>query len=126
MATLSSSFRRTAGAIASCLAGLMLLQALIFAFAQRAPASVAGVSAAAPVCAASSDRHPAPMDGRNGCASSFACCVAAQPNGFGDPLLVILAPRPRPRLAPAAPHVAEFVPSPPSRRGWSSRAPPHG
>lgn len=125
MATLSSIFHRIAGAIASCLAGLMLLQALVFAFAQSAPASAAGVSAAALVCAAaSSDRHPAPMDGRNGCASSSACCVAAQPIGFADPLLVTHAPRPR--LEPAAPHVAAFVPSPPSRRGWSSRAPPHG
>jgi hypothetical protein len=125
MAKLSSNFRRTAGAIASCVVGLMLLQALIFVFAQSAPASAAGVSAPAPVCAAaSSDRHPAPVDGRSGCASSFACCVAARPIALSAPLLVILAPRPR--LEPAAPHVAAFVPSEPSRRGWSSRAPPRG
>jgi hypothetical protein len=125
MAKLSSSFRRIAGAIASCVAGLLLVQALIFAFAQSASASAAGVSAPAPVCAAvSSDRHPAPVDGRGGCASSFACCVAARPIALSAPLLVILAPRPR--LEPAAPHVAAFVPSEPSRRGWSSRAPPRG
>ncbi|ATQ69170.1 MULTISPECIES: hypothetical protein [Methylosinus] len=118
MATLPPLLRRIAGAFASCVAALLLLQALAFA-APRGPMAESGW---APVCAAAgSGADHAPVDKGSGC-TGLACCQAARPIAFGEPALGLLTRRPR--LVPAPRRVADVGPDRRMRRPWSSRAPP--
>jgi hypothetical protein len=118
MATFWPLLRRTAGAFASWVAALLLLQALAFA----APRGPMGASGWAPACAADGRGvDHAPVDTGSGCAS-LACCAAAWPIAFGEAVPGLLA-RP-PRLAQSPRPVAEVAPDARMRRPWSSRAPP--
>jgi hypothetical protein len=118
MATFPPLLRRTAGVIASCVAALLLLQALAFA----APRSPMGASGWAPACAADGrGADHAPADTGSGCAS-LACCAAARPVVFGEAVPGLLERAPR--LAPAPRRVADVAPVARRRRPWSSRAPP--
>jgi hypothetical protein len=119
MATFPPLFRRIAGLIASCVAALLLLQALVLS----APRDAAmGAGGWAPVCAASGiGADHAPIEKGSGCAS-LACCVAARAIAFGDPAPGLLERAPR--LAPAPRRVADVAPDARMRRPWSSRAPP--
>jgi hypothetical protein len=117
MATFWPLLRRAAGAFASCVAALLLLQALVFA----APRGPMGAGGFAPVCAVAGGADHAPIDKESGCAG-LACCQAGRPIVFGEPAPGLLERAPR--LAPAPRRVADVAPDRRMRRPWSSRAPP--
>jgi hypothetical protein len=120
MATFPPLLRRIIGAFASCVAAMLLLQAVVFA----TPRGPMGAGGWAPACAADGrGADHAPVDTGSGCAS-LACCAAARPIAFGEAVPGLLA-RP-PRVAQSPRLVAEVAPDARMRRPWSSRGPPRG